>query len=152
MKIEVKDPELNKLQQVSRMWDCVVICPECENESDITVSHHCPKCYTKMTENPFIEEIKKLRPVVEVLLTKYPELRDNDNRLMLNVWSHQNKRMKEEDFSFRDFAVSFIEGKYANPESIRRTRQKLQEENHDLRGNNYEKRQKQAEETRKAIK
>ncbi len=104
-----------------------------------------------MLNNPFIEDIKKLRPVVEEILTNHPETRDNDKHLMLKVWSKQDKRVLKKDFTFWEFAVSFKDGAYAQPESIRRTRQKLQEENIDLRGKNYEKRQKQAEETRKSI-
>ena len=70
---------------------------------------------------------------------------------MLKVWSTQDKRTMKKDFTFWDFAVSFKSGIYAKPESIRRTRQKLQEENPDLRGKKYELRQQEAEKTRESI-
>jgi hypothetical protein len=45
--------------------------------------------------------------------------------------------MKRHEHSFREFGIDFIKGQYADPESIRRSRQKIQELYPDLRGKNY---------------
>ena len=138
------DENLNKLKTIAAMWDCCVVCHECEYYTDITVSHYCPKCYSNVIKDPYMKDIVKLRPIVEGILTKYPECRDNDEWLMLKVWMIQNPKIVASDFNFRDFGVSFKDGKFIKPEVIRRTRVKVQEENKELRGMLYESRQKTA--------
>ncbi len=65
-------------------------------------------------------------------------LRDCDRCLILSVWQIQSPGLMNEPF--RTFAKLFIEGKLAAPESIRRTRQKIQEEHPSTRGELYHKR------------
>lgn len=81
----------------------------------------------------------KISEVVKKVLIKVPKTRDNDTLLILKVWAIQNPELRNTDgYTFRDFALGFLDGKYANPESVRRSRAKLQEELPELRGNNYQ--------------
>jgi hypothetical protein len=82
-----------------------------------------------------LNKIYNIKDVVYSLLLNWPEMRDNDRQLMLNVWGKQDAALI--DRSFKDFASDFKRGKYADPESIRRTRQKLQEVHPELRGRTY---------------
>ena len=75
---------------------------------------------------------------VKEILTKHPETKDNDEYLILKVWVTQNPNLKTA--LFIDFARSFKSGKFANTESIRRSRAQLQKEYPELRGNAYEQR------------
>ena len=75
---------------------------------------------------------------VRDLLIKFPETMDNDNLLILKVWAEENPSIRNKDYKFRDFAFLFRDGKFSPPETIRRTRAKLQEEYENLRGPNYE--------------
>ena len=80
-------------------------------------------------------KIYNIKDIVYSLLQKWPEMRDNDRQLMLNVWAWQDGGLV--NYAFKDFATDFKNGKYADPESIRRTRQKLQELHPELRGRTY---------------
>jgi hypothetical protein len=84
-----------------------------------------------------IEKIKSIKDTVLFMLERFPETRDNDRLLLIYIWCKQNPELKPEAFSFRRFALSFINGDYADPESIRRSRQKIQEEHSFLRGRSY---------------
>ena len=76
----------------------------------------------------------KINEIVRELLEKKPELRDNDNLLMAEIWSAESNMF--------NFMTKFKSGKLHSPESIRRTRQRLQEDYPHLRGNLYDARQK----------
>lgn len=78
--------------------------------------------------------MNKITEIVRELLEKKPELRDNDNLLMSKIWKDQANIL--------NFFQRFESGKLHSPESIRRARQKLQEENEHLRGELYDVRQK----------
>ena len=78
--------------------------------------------------------MNKINQIVRELLEKKPELRDNDNLLMSTIWKDQANIL--------NFFQRFESGKLHSPESIRRARQKLQEENDNLRGELYDVRQK----------
>lgn len=78
--------------------------------------------------------MNKITEIVRELLEKKPELRDNDNLLMSTIWKDQSNIL--------NFFHRFESGKLHSPESIRRARQKLQEDNPHLRGELYEIRQK----------
>ena len=69
------------------------------------------------------------------LLTDYPELRDNDYQLMTMIWEYQ--AIDPTNITASDFLMDFGNGKYTNPESIRRCRAKLQETIPALRGEKY---------------
>ena len=78
--------------------------------------------------------MNKINQIVRELLEKKPELRDNDNLLMSTIWKDQANIL--------NFFQRFESGKLHSPESIRRTRQKIQEDYAHLRGDLYEARQK----------
>lgn len=82
-------------------------------------------------------KMSSIKNAVKYFLTKYHGTRDNDRLLMLKVWAGQNPRLRDRNYSFVDFATDFITGHYADPESIRRSRQKLQEQHPELRGGGY---------------
>ena len=57
--------------------------------------------------------------VVEMCLRDYPETRDSDRKLLVKVWEHCGFYLSEAQ-RYKFFGI-------ASPESIRRTRQKIQE-------------------------
>lgn len=87
-----------------------------------------------------ITKIKKMYPVVEALLEQYPATRDNDRLLIVKVWEKQSPYLDTMFTSFAKFKTDFLQGKFANTESIRRSRQLVQEKREDLRGKFYGKR------------
>ena len=70
------------------------------------------------------------------MLETYPHLRDNDNKLIANVWFAETNK-KEVIYFLKDLA----DGKLSSSESITRCRRKIQEQNPYLRGNRYRYRQ-----------
>ena len=73
---------------------------------------------------------------VEYYLQKYPETRDNDNILLAKIWWDEVPTGS----NIYHFFERLIDSELTNFESIRRCRQKLQEENPELRGAKYKKR------------
>lgn len=88
---------------------------------------------------------KRLRRLIEAILAKWPHTRDDDQRLLCNVWRNQYIRHFGKEAYQRETIDGFLskvaEGLLANPESIRRTRQKIQETQPLLRGDKYRARQ-----------
>ena len=96
--------------------------------------------------------MKKLFSVVddvEKFLTKYPPLRDDDERLMANIWmSHiGNLEMK----NAWDVLHMLAKHKLPSYESVSRCRRKIQQINPELRGEKWTERQKRAKKIRKEI-
>jgi len=96
-----------------------------------------------------IRNFIKVRDTVKALLIKHPELRDNDELLILKVNEIFGYAKKERHSKY---GVGYfipekllLERKIIKFESIRRVRQKLQEEMPELRGSTYKRRQKEAE-------
>jgi recombinational DNA repair protein (RecF pathway) len=89
---------------------------------------------------------------VKMLLTKFKECRDNDNLLILKVWAEENPMLRDKNTSFVDFSKDFLTGKYSSPESIRRCRQKIQQEFVHLRGDLYLKRHKEQDAVKEQLK
>ena len=87
------------------------------------------------------KQIENVRDRVEKLLRQYPHLRDDDYKLIANIWHQQSKGI----FTKQGFLKAFSEGKMSHPESIRRSRAKIQEKNPELRGRNYRGRTNEAE-------
>ena len=88
-----------------------------------------------------ITQIQGISKVVKDIMIKHPDTRDSDYLLILKVWSHQNNHLRTRTYTFYSFALDFLDGKYAHPESIRRTRQKIQELHPYLRGSGHDRRQ-----------
>jgi hypothetical protein len=87
------------------------------------------------------------------LVEKITEVSDalNVSRLISNYFAFLMQG-KIEQMSATDFLKLFSQGKLPHTESIRRCRQKLQEENPELRGLNYVQRQDIGYQTSKSIK
>lgn len=90
-----------------------------------------------------LKEMTSIKPKVEKLLEEHPHLRDDDNKLISNIWFNEVENIA--DLSAMKFLKIFAEGNLTSPESIRRMRQKLQEENENYRGENYKARHKEKE-------
>jgi hypothetical protein len=88
-----------------------------------------------MSSDSFIKSVKSIKEIVTERLQKEPSLRDDDRRLILNVWYDQKPEILKG--SFMAFAIGFKNNEFASPESIRRCRQKIQELNPELRGSKY---------------
>lgn len=94
----------------------------------------------------------KLKDHIRDLLIKSPELRDDDQRLIANIWLKKiGGTPKAIQMSGYDFLFLFATSKLTSPESIRRCRQKIQEEEPELRGKSYQARHTKAERIRQAI-
>ena len=96
--------------------------------------------------------MKKLFSVideVEKFLTRYPLLRDNDERLMANIWSSHIGNL--EDIDGKEILHMLASHKLPSYESISRCRRKIQEKKPHLRGEKWNERHKRAKEIRKEI-
>jgi len=100
-----------------------------------------------------IKEMSQVKDRVKALLEKHPRLRDSDNKLIANIWNQDllNHGYSKEWISANKFLALYATNKLSNAETIRRVRQKIQEENPDLRGTANEARQKEGEAVRKNI-
>ena len=100
-----------------------------------------------------IREMSLVKDRVKALLVKHPHLRDSDNKLIANIWNQDLLKMGINPLDrTANFLLSlYSQSRLTNAESIRRVRQKLQEENPQLRGTVNEARQKEGEEVRKTI-
>ena len=78
--------------------------------------------------------LSPIKDKVRELLIKYPFLRDDDNALMVNVWTTE---MLTKGVLFTRFFDMYADGHLTSAESIRRTRQALQVKNPELRGKKY---------------
>ena len=94
----------------------------------------------------------KRSELIEQLLEQRISNRDCDKKLYANVifMEAQKKGYDPHLMSLYDFLTEFTKGDtFSSPESIRRTRQKIQETNPKLRGEKYEQRHKQQAEVKK---
>ena len=82
------------------------------------------------------KKVTKLVDRVTRLLTVKSDLRDNDRRLICNIWwkSVSNPEL----LMFEDFIQLYIKGKVPESDSITRCRRKVQEENENLRGKSWD--------------
>lgn len=94
-----------------------------------------------------VDKIKNLQPYIFKLLSKYEHLRDDDNKLLANIWLKEIGKDNLKEMSAYDFLVLFSEGKLSNFESIGRARRKVQSENEELRGSKYKLRKEEEEYT-----
>ena len=100
--------------------------------------------------------MKKLFSVineVEIFLIKHPALRDNDERLMANIWAKYigNRDDMDGPESWQDMLSLLAKGRLPSYESISRCRRKIQEKKPHLRGEKWDKRHGRAKEIRREI-
>lgn len=81
-----------------------------------------------------------LKNKIEKLLRNVPHLRDSDSKLISTIWYNESEHSLNDITAFK-FLQNYCAGYYTNPESIRRMRQKLQENFPELRGKSYKARQ-----------
>jgi hypothetical protein len=87
---------------------------------------------------------------VKSMLTKYPVLRDSDERLLANIW-----KIYVGDLTWvngEDILKMLAKGELPSYESISRCRRKLQEEIPTLRGEKWEARHKNQKVIKKELK
>lgn len=97
------------------------------------------------------KNMKSTKDKVTYFLETAPHLRDDDNRLIACIYFNEIGKQKLEMLNGVDLLRMLAEGKLIAPESIRRVRQKIQEERPELRGKTYKARIKQGEEVSKII-
>jgi hypothetical protein len=81
---------------------------------------------------------------IKGLLKDSRPLRNDDQKLIAYVWDYQlktNYNFEPSKISAKTFLTMLYQKRLLNPESIRRTRQKIQQNNPELRGSNYKERQ-----------
>ncbi len=100
-------------------------------------------------ENSFFDKVLKVKPVVVNVLKENEESRDDDNVLILAVWSNQ---ADTEIQKFSDLKTMLLSGRLSPPATIIRSRRKLQVNDPSLRGKMYEERKKQEEWMKNQIK
>jgi len=82
-------------------------------------------------------KISATMAIVEIYLQDYPHLRDNDDKLIASVWKNHLGNENVLNMNAIGLLELFASGKLPSPESIRRSRQKLQELNPSYRGVRY---------------
>ena len=96
-----------------------------------------------------ITEIKYIKALITNLLTNYEHLRDNDSKLIANVYY---KQLNDKSITAKEFLQFMSQGLLVNPESVRRCRQLIQEKNPELRGEKYKARFSEGQEFKSKIK
>lgn len=104
-----------------------------------------------------IEQVKHIKKEVRRLLEKFPHLRNSDNRLIATIWQKElgkdlENNLKSKQTTAFCFLEAFASGQHTNPESIRRCRQLIQEQNEALRGTSYKAKKIRQKEFRQEIK
>ena len=97
-----------------------------------------------------IKKLKQAKDKVKALLIKSPHLRDDDNKLIATYYYHESQSNLLK-ITALDFLHEFADGKFTNPETIRRCRQRLQEECPELRGKLWHKKQHAGNEVKKEV-
>lgn len=90
------------------------------------------------------KEIKKVGDLVMSLLKNDKRYRDSDKKLSAKIWAIQYGGMEKlKEMSAFDFLCEYVkdETNLISQESIGRARRKIQEENPELRGEKYTKKQ-----------
>ncbi|MHA1676738.1 MAG: hypothetical protein ACTSU6_06120 [Candidatus Njordarchaeales archaeon] len=83
-------------------------------------------------------KLQNYKTIVTTLLTKYPSLRDSDDRLLANIWSLEIKDQASLDTL--DFLRLVANKKISSPFAVSRARRKIQENIPSLRGKKWAKR------------
>lgn len=82
-----------------------------------------------------------LKQKVLSYLTRFSVLRDNDQRLITNMWHEELPKHLRTSKDIRELFQLLATGHFTSGESITRARRQIQEANPTLRGNNYAGRQ-----------
>lgn len=102
-----------------------------------------------------IKKWKGTKARVEIQLRLHPEMRDDLDELIAVIWWNDFAILIPNVDASRlpcsEFINALRKGKLTPPETIRRTWQKLQMENPELRGKNYKERHKTSVEVRASI-
>jgi len=98
-----------------------------------------------------IKQIKKLEPQVELMLRQYPELRDDDNRLYVNLIIKLDAVLRNPNTTANYLLSNMAHGNYPAFESVTRARRKVQERIPELRGKRYKDRKSNEKEVREGI-
>ena len=98
-----------------------------------------------------IEKLINITDIVLKVLKESEKARNNDAVLRAKVWAEQNPRCRDYSFPAPELLEEMIKENLANPESIRRARQKLQEQHPELRGLTYKERQVRSVEMRETM-
>lgn len=102
----------------------------------------------------FVNGVKTLQERVEKLLISHPHLRDSDEKLIANIWTQDVKTKQKstiDSMSAKEVLTLFANKSLTSSETIRRTRQKVQEKNEDTRGSIWKIRHKEEIDTRNNI-
>lgn len=83
----------------------------------------------------------QLKQRVLDMLSNYPMLRDNDHRLITNMWHQELPDHLKKDKGVREFFQLLSIGYFTAGDSITRARRQIQEANPSLRGNKHAARQ-----------
>lgn len=83
-------------------------------------------------------KLENYKKIVTELLTKYPELRDSDDRLLANIWNLEVK--DQAGLDCLDFLRLVAQKKISSPFAISRARRKIQETDSSLRGRKWKER------------
>ena len=94
---------------------------------------------------------KNVHEKVKTILYTYPQSQDSDNDLLARIWYSEFMSNGMKQSHAVEICMLLKNGKLSHPQSIRRTRQKIQEDHPDLRGRTYHERQKKASKIRKEI-
>lgn len=96
---------------------------------------------------------KKIKEVIQDLLTKQDSLKDNDERLAANVLHQALKLLGKDPATLSAYSLLqlYADNKLPTVDYITRVRRKLQEENPNLRGVAYYKRKQKAETIKRNI-
>lgn len=96
--------------------------------------------------------IRSTKKRVESLLIAHERLRDSDRKLIATIWHNDAGLDQGEAMSAFEFLKKYAAGSLTSAETIRRSRQQIQEENAGLRGKSYKARKtKKVEEAHKEL-
>ena len=98
-----------------------------------------------------MEKLFQMMDNVKELLTNWTSIRDNDEKLMANIWGMFIGEKDLDNMSGRDLLSALSHGTLPSYESISRCRRKLQEEYPYLRGNQWHQRHKRARTIKKEM-
>ena len=87
-----------------------------------------------------VQIVQKLKDKVELMLQVHPQLRENDARLVANMWAEEMSSDLK-NYTASDVFRNVANGVLTSYESISRARRQLQQHNPGLRGKNYGKKQ-----------